>query len=90
MLRNCDKTHHVNKNALSKDSAFLSFFRLDKNYGRREYDTSNKVLANSLPRQSIDHIRIEPIIESATSVLNGKSVEVCCLYRNKVYNWMLV
>ena len=42
----------------SKDSASLSFFRLDKNYGPRECDTSNKVLPNPHPKQSNDNICI--------------------------------
>ena len=40
---------------------------------------------NSQPKQSTDNICIEPINKSTTSVQNGKSLEVCCLYCNKVY-----
>ena len=46
MGSNSDKTHNVNINTSSKDSVSLSFFRLDKNYGPREYDSSNKVFPN--------------------------------------------
>ena len=71
MRRNSDKIHHINKNALSKDSA-SAFFRLNQNYESREYDTSNKVLPNSQPRQSIDHMCIKPI-KSVISAPNGNS-----------------
>ena len=37
------------------------------------------------PSQSNDNICIELINDSVTSVQNEKSVEVCCLYCNKVY-----
>ena len=84
MASNSDKTHDVNINASSKDSFSLSFFRLDKNCGPREYDTSNKVLPNSQPKQSNDN-SIEPVRNSVTSVQDGKSVEFCCLYCKNVY-----
>ena len=57
----------------SKDSVSLSFFRLDKNYGPRDYDTSNKVLPNSQPKQSNDNVCIKPISNSVTLVQDGKS-----------------
>ena len=41
MTRNSDKIHHVNANASSNDLASLSFFRLSKSCGLRQYDTSN-------------------------------------------------
>ena len=37
------------------------------------------------PSQNNDNICIELINDSVTSVQNEKSVEVCCLYCNKVY-----
>ena len=43
MARNSNKIYHVNTNASSKDSASLSFFRLEKNHGPREYDTKQNV-----------------------------------------------
>ena len=89
MASNSDKTHDVNINASSKDSVSLSFFRLGKNYGPREYDTSNKVLPNSQPRQSNDN-SIEPASNSVTSVQDGKSIEFCCLYCKKFINQDLV
>ena len=69
MARNCDKTHHVDINASSKDSAPLSFFLLYKNYGPREYDTSNKVLPNPHPKQSNNNIFIEPVSNFVRSSL---------------------
>ena len=83
--RNSAKTHHVKADASIKDSAPLSFFRLDKNYRPREHDTFIKILQDSQPRQSIDHICIEPINNSVTSFPIGKFVQGCCLYCSKVY-----
>ena len=85
MASNSDKTHPVNPNASNKDSVSMSFFRPNKNYGPTEYDTSNKVLPNSQPKQSNDNICLEPRSNFVTSVQDGKSVEVCCLYCQKVY-----
>ena len=85
MASNSNKTHHVNINTSSKDSISFSFFCLNKNYGLREYETSNKVSRNSQLKQLNDNAYIEPISNSVTSVQDGKSVEVCCLYCNKVY-----
>ena len=83
--RNSAKTHHVNANVSIKDSAPLPFFHLDKNNRPREHDTFIKILQDSQPWQSIDHICIEPINNSVTSFPNGRFVEGCCLYCSKVY-----
>ena len=85
MTGNSDKTHHVKVNASEKDSVSLPFFCLDKNYGPREYDTSNKVLSNSRPKQSKDNICIKLLSNCVTSVQDGKSVGVCYLHRKNVY-----
>ena len=82
----CPLGHHVNTNTTSKNSDTFSFFRLDKNYFPREYDTSNKVLPNLQQKKWNDNICTKPISNSVTSILGAKSVEVRSLYCNKVYN----
>ena len=85
MAINRNKTHHININTSSNDSVSLSFFHLNKNYGLREYDTFNKVSPNPQLKQSNDKVCIESISNSVTLVQDGRSVEVCCLYCNKIY-----
>ena len=81
----CPLGNHVNTNASSKNSDTFSFSHLNKNYFPRKYDTSNKVLPILQKKQSNDNICIKPVSNSVTSIQDGISVEVTCLYCSKVY-----
>ena len=83
MARNNNKTSQFNSKTRSKDSSSLSFFRLDKNYGPKEYDTSNKILPNTQPQNSTENISDDQLDTSTTIVQHGEPGVFYCLYCHK-------
>ena len=78
MLKSNDKSSSINQERpANSNSSFVSYFRLDKDYGPREYDKSNKTLP-SIQTSPLYHVN-----NVSQNLLSNE--HLICQHCNKTY-----